>query len=104
MDTIETRPQTPQVALARRLLKRRAAHDDELDFHDGLRANLAFWIIEGLHPPFPPIGDVSDLPLPTLEEVRDALVAAATAAGTVQEASVIGQAGAELNGDGPGPP
>jgi len=100
MNAFQTRPQSEQMAIARRLLKRRASHGDELDLRDGLRANAAFWTVEGLHPPYPPIGDVSDLPLPTLHEIRAALIAAAQAASNVHQASLIGQAAAELNGDG----
>ncbi|PFG45053.1 hypothetical protein ATJ97_0106 [Georgenia soli] len=95
--TIETRPQTEEMARARRLLKRLAAHDGEISTEAGIDASMAFWTLEGLLPPFPPAGDVSGLPLPSLEEVRDALLAAADAAESVEEALTIARAGAELN-------
>ncbi|RPF28603.1 hypothetical protein [Georgenia muralis] len=100
MDTFETSPQTPQMASARRLLKRRAMHQDELDLVDGLVAAMAFNALEMAWPPFPPIGDVSDLPLPGIDDVRQALLSAGDCATSVQELTLLAAAARELNRPG----
>lgn len=100
MDSFETSPQTPQLAGVRRLLKRRAAHQDELGLLDGLVAALAFNALEMAWPPFPPIGDVGDLPLPSLDDVRQALLAAGDSATSVQELALLAAAARELNRPG----
>lgn len=100
MKTFETSPQTAQLASARRLLKRRAAHQDELDLVDGLVAAMAFNALEMAWPPFPPVGDVSDLPLPSVNDVRQALLAAGDHATSVQELTLLAAAARELTRPG----
>jgi hypothetical protein len=51
-------------------------------------------------PPFPPIGDVSDLPLPGINDVRQALLSAGDCATSVQELGLLAAAARELNRPG----
>ncbi|MCK6210548.1 hypothetical protein KZX45_08330 [Georgenia sp. EYE_87] len=99
MNRISKRPQSEQMAVARRLLKRRADHGGALMVAEGIDAGIAFWAIEALHPPFPPTGSVGHLPVPDIEEVRSALMAAASAAISIEEAAAIAHAARELAGD-----
>jgi len=103
MNRTASRNQSVQLAAARRLLKRRADHGGELAAADGIDAGMAFWILEGLQPPFPPAGPVDHLPVPSLAEVRTALMAAAEAATSVEEATAIAHAALELAGEGLAP-
>jgi hypothetical protein len=100
MNRTTSRVQSAQLAAARRLLKRRADHGGELAVADGIDAGMAFWVIEGLQPPLPPAGPVDHLPVPSLDEVRTALRAAAEAATSVEEATAIAHAALELAGEG----
>lgn len=97
MNGIRTRYESDQLATARRLLKRRAAHGGELDSASGLSAGMAFWTLESVHPPFPPIGDVDDLPLPAASDILRALSAAAEHSTSVEETAAIARASRELS-------
>ncbi len=101
MNAVGTRDPSEHMATARRLLKRRAAHGGELDLSSGLSAGMAFWTLEGLRPPLPPIGNVDDLPLPGVAEILHALNAAADHGTSVEEATTIARACVELQKDAP---
>ena len=93
MVTIETSPETEAMARARAALFALNTRDDDI----GALAAGALFALNAVHPPYPPARALPDGEAPTLEAVRELLVAAAEATTDVPELGRIALAGEALN-------
>jgi hypothetical protein len=93
MVTIETSPETEAMARARAALFALNTRPDDI----GAQAAGALFALNAVHPPYPPVRTLPAGEVPTVETVRELLIAAVEAATDVPELGRIALAGDALN-------
>jgi hypothetical protein len=93
MVTIETRSETEAMAKARAALFALNTRPDDV----GAQAAGALFALNAVHPPYPPARPLPAGDVPTIEQARELLIAAAEASSDVPELGRIALAGDALN-------
>ncbi|GAA4289083.1 hypothetical protein [Georgenia daeguensis] len=93
MVSIDTTPETEAMARARAALFALNERPDDI----GAQAAGALFALNSVHPPYPPARPLPAGEVPTIEQARELLIAAAEASTDVPELGRIALAGDALN-------